>query len=119
MEGAVTQAVQGPAGETDLSRLLEAEGDVAAMLGEARSEAERLVATAVREAAEREAGQAAELDRAAKALEASIREDRDARSTELVRAAEARAAAWDGIDDAALGRLADAVVAALLKGGTT
>jgi hypothetical protein len=101
----------------DLTRLLETEARLAAALQTARAGAAAVVAAARRRAAELEARLETEVAAAARDLAATIAADRDRRRAQLAAAARSRAAALDGVGGAALERLADAVVDAVLREG--
>jgi vacuolar-type H+-ATPase subunit H len=115
----VTAVAPGPARTAagqDLADLLALEHRLEAELHAARDAADAVGAAARQRAASLEAGMTAEVERAEHALEARVTAERDAKATAILGEAKARAATFDAVGDAALQRLAQAVLASLVEG---
>lgn len=102
----------------DLARLLETEARLEESLGEARTEAARLVAEAQAAARAREAALDAELDAEGRRLEGEIGAQRDRAQRDIAAAAQREAERYDAVPPARIGELARRVVQRLLEGGS-
>ena len=104
-----------PPADDDLARLLDAEQRLERLVGDARSEAERIVAAAVKGASDSDRTLAAELDRESQRLTTRLESEAARRQADILAEGEAVASRFDSVPAdrilAIARRVSDALVA--------